>query len=67
MVGEASPAAPGRVGSPIHGTVIDDSGAPIGFLLLWVDAGRLSALEYAWLTDEPPRDLPPDEWIINKG
>jgi len=64
MVGETSPAAPARVGSPITRTVIDDSGAPIGFAMLWVKEGRISALEYAWVIDDPPTDLPPDEWIV---
>jgi len=63
MVGETTPAAPCRVGSPITRTVIDDSGIPIGFVMLWVKEGRISGLEYAWLTDDPPTDLPPDEWI----
>jgi hypothetical protein len=38
--------------------VSDESGAPIGELLVWVNDGRLSALEFAWWTDEPPRQLP---------
>jgi hypothetical protein len=67
MVGETVPAAPGNVASPIDRTlVINESGTTIGFLLLWIEAGRLSGLEYAWVTDEPPTDLPPDEWIINQ-
>jgi hypothetical protein len=55
------------VASPINRTlVINESGTTIGFLLLWIEAGRLSGLEYAWVTDESPTDLPPDEWIINQ-
>lgn len=63
MVGETSPAVPGRVRSPITRTVIDDSGVAIGFVMLWVEEGRISALEYAWVTDDPPTVLPPNEWI----
>jgi hypothetical protein len=63
-VGETVPAAPGRVMSPIHRLVQDDSGTEIGFILLWIDSGRLSALEYAWFTDDAPTELPPDEWIL---
>lgn len=63
MVAETSPAAPGRVRSPMTRTVINDSGIPIGFVMLWVKEGRISGLEYAWVTDNPPTELPPDEWI----
>ena len=27
-------------------------------MLLWVDDGYISALEYAWVTDDPPAELP---------
>jgi hypothetical protein len=27
--------------------------------MLWVDDGRLSALEYWWVTDEKPEGFPP--------
>lgn len=64
MVGETVPAAPGRVRSPIGRFVEDDSGKALGTILLWIHGGRLSALEYAWVTDDPPTELPPDEWII---
>jgi len=63
-VRKTSPAVPGRVRSPITRTVIDDSGNAIGFVMLWVEEGRISALEYAWVTDDPPTVLPPDEWIV---
>ncbi|MGW6444825.1 hypothetical protein [Lentzea sp. NPDC055074] len=38
---------------------VHESGAPVGEIVLWVADGRLSAIEYAWLTDEPPARLPP--------
>jgi hypothetical protein len=63
IVGETSPAAPDYVRRPITRAVEDDSGSPIGFVLLWVEDGRISALEYAWVTDDPPTELPPDGWI----
>jgi hypothetical protein len=28
-------------------------------LLVWVDDGYISGLEYGWVTDQPPADLPP--------
>ncbi|MGX1772547.1 hypothetical protein ACWIGW_10565 [Nocardia brasiliensis] len=40
------------------GGVTDRVGAPIGEVILWVEHGRLSAIEYAWYTDERPRTLP---------
>ncbi|MEV7607813.1 hypothetical protein AB0N65_20465 [Paenarthrobacter sp. NPDC089322] len=43
---------------PVSVEVFDVSGSSIGELLVWVDAGRLSALEFAWWTDERPAQLP---------
>lgn len=40
------------------GTVTDPSGSPIGEVILWAEAGRLSGIEYAWYTDERPAQLP---------
>lgn len=31
---------------------------PTGNFLLWVEGGRLTALEYAWITDEMPTEYP---------
>ncbi|MGW4848729.1 hypothetical protein [Nocardia brasiliensis] len=45
------------------GGVTDRTGAPIGEVMLWVERGRLSAIEYAWYTDERPRTLPDPEQI----
>jgi hypothetical protein len=44
--------------APIQARVFDDGGRYAGELLLWVTEGKLSALEYSWVTDEPPRRLP---------
>lgn len=60
-----------RVGScliqdgPIPGRVLvlDNGDSAIGELLVWVQDGYLSALEYAWFTDEPPVDLPCPDMI----
>ncbi|MFD3509304.1 hypothetical protein [Nocardia sp. NPDC058666] len=41
-----------------NATVTDNSGSPIGELILWVENGWLSAIEYGWYTDERPRCLP---------
>jgi hypothetical protein len=36
-----------------------------GEILLWITEGHLSALEYAWVTDDPPTRWPrPDEMEI---
>jgi hypothetical protein len=43
---------------PVAAQVIDGTGEYLGELLLWVTGGRLSALEYSWITDEPPSHLP---------
>lgn len=54
------PPAPG-VPSPLRNgpSVVDEQGDPIGMLLLWLDdAGYIDCLEYAWVTDERPAELP---------
>jgi hypothetical protein len=38
--------------------VVNEVGTPIGTLLVWVDGGCISGLEYGWVTDEPPSVLP---------
>jgi hypothetical protein len=45
---------------PVPGSawVVADDGSPIGTLLVWVDDGYISALEYAWVTDNEPTQLP---------
>ena len=43
---------------PVAAQVIDEQGEYLGELLLWVTGGRLSGLEYSWVTDEPPGQLP---------
>ncbi|MBF6288091.1 hypothetical protein IU457_18110 [Nocardia cyriacigeorgica] len=40
------------------GAVSDRDGTPVGEVLLWVEGGWLSGIEYAWYTDERPRSLP---------
>ena len=53
------PAAPLPDGPvPVAAQVIDGTGEYLGELLLWVTGGRLSGLEYSWVTDEPPARLP---------
>ncbi|MFB7877650.1 hypothetical protein ACFC06_20570 [Nocardia sp. NPDC056064] len=41
-----------------NGAVTDCSGSPVGEIILWVEKGLLSSIEYAWYTDERPRTLP---------
>ncbi|WP_405495460.1 hypothetical protein [Nocardia sp. NBC_00511] len=34
-----------------------------GEILIWIDAGHVSGIEYAWVTDEPPTLWPDSELI----
>jgi hypothetical protein len=43
---------------PGQAWVKSDQGDPIGGLLVWVTGGLISALEYFWVTNEPPTRLP---------
>lgn len=40
-----------------HAAVTDRNGSPVGEIILWVENGWLSGIEYAWYTDERPRAL----------
>lgn len=48
---------------PVRALVTNAEGELIGEILIWVGAGRLAGIEYAWFTDDPPTELPPPEWI----
>jgi hypothetical protein len=43
---------------PIEANVYDEAGEYVGEFLVWVENGRLSALEYATISDEAPTELP---------
>ncbi len=47
--------------TPGEAWAYDASWEPAGTLLLWVDNGYLSALEYGWVTADVPAELPPVE------
>jgi hypothetical protein len=44
---------------PVDAHVYDEAGNYVGELLVWLSGGRLSSLEFAWVTDEMPLSLPP--------
>jgi hypothetical protein len=44
---------------PVDAVVVDRSGDPTGFILIWVSGGYLSTVEHAWATDEMPLEFPP--------
>lgn len=48
---------------PTAAQVVDAEGSYLGELIVWITGGRLSALEYSWVTDEPPARLPEVSWI----
>lgn len=57
MVDPLAPAAPVVARVPVQ-AVVDGEGYD-GGLLLVVDDGRLSAIEYWWVTEDPPLSMPP--------
>lgn len=57
VVSAESPPAPVLERTPVEAAV--DGDGYVGGLLLFVDDGRLSALEYWWVTDERPEGMPP--------
>lgn len=44
---------------PVNAHVYDEAENYVGELIVWLSEGRLSSLEFAWVTDEMPRSLPP--------
>jgi hypothetical protein len=44
---------------PVRTVALDEMGGMMGEVLVWVSGGYLSAIEYAWYTDEAPTELPP--------
>lgn len=58
-VKDPSPASEFREGpAPMSVTVTHTSGEAVGELLLWLKNGYISALEFAWWTNDPPARLP---------
>jgi hypothetical protein len=47
----------------VRAFVSGPSGETTGEILVWVEAGLLSALEFAWYTDKAPEEFPPPESI----
>jgi len=43
--------------------VTDRDGDPMGEVLVWVSAGRMTLLEQAWFTEAPPTIWPPIESV----
>jgi hypothetical protein len=43
---------------PVSAEIHDSQGEYTGELIVWVTAGFISALEYAWITDSMPLHLP---------
>lgn len=43
---------------PLSAMVLDATGVTLGELLIWVNDGYISSLEFAWWSDDPPDQLP---------
>jgi len=48
---------------PLSLIVAGAAGSTIGELLIWVGDGYLSAIEFAWWSDEPPTCLPSPDLV----
>jgi hypothetical protein len=48
---------------PVRAIVGSRSDDPAGELLVWVEGGHFSGLEFAWFTDDQPQSLPAPEDI----
>jgi hypothetical protein len=63
VIGSAVPALLTLSPVPIDAAVVDEAGAPVGELLVWLKDGMLAGLEYAWYTDAAPKVLPTPDRI----
>lgn len=63
-VGPGRPAADVPDGPlPIDALVEDEEGTYMGMIHVWIESGYLSAIEFGWVTDATPTELPPREWL----
>ena len=62
VVDPLTPAAAVTSRVPVEAPVVDPDGNQNG-LLLFVEDGRLSGLEYWWTSDTRPADFPDRSWI----
>jgi len=64
---EVDPSAPRAVSTErvlsLEGQVTTEDGEPSGLILVWLENGALSGIEYAWYSDKPPTNWPDDERI----
>jgi hypothetical protein len=51
---------------PLPGRTLvhDQAGQVLGEVMLWIRDGYLSALEFAWYTDDPPTEWPSPEQLV---
>ncbi|WP_143047127.1 hypothetical protein [Amycolatopsis xylanica] len=52
---------------PVRALVNDESGDLLGEVLVWVNDGKLAALEYAWYGDDMPSSWPDPANISTSG
>lgn len=48
---------------PVRTLVTGPDGAFRGEILIWIEAGGLSGLEFAWVTDAAPAEWPTPHWL----
>jgi hypothetical protein len=46
---------------------VDDGGSATGELILWIEDGLPSILEYAWYTNNPPATLPEPIHVVSES
>lgn len=64
---DATPAPMNLEIAPVGARVFGEDGAYQGELILWISGGKLSGLEYSWVTDEAPMKLPEVSMIRVSG
>jgi hypothetical protein len=52
---------------PVH-TLVISSNRAVGSVIIWLENGNLTDVEYAWYTDSPPIRFPePEDVVIDRG
>lgn len=50
----------------LEDVVVRRDGVTVGFILIWCEDGRLSALEQAWVSDDLPKDWPSPDNVYHE-
>ncbi len=66
LVPPAGTPASESAGRSFGAAILDENGAPVGFVLVFTRAGRLDRLEFASIVDRPLSTVPDPERLVSE-